>query len=151
MLQISYAKVDETMQALWPANYFSWRGPAKDCYVAVGGPRAGGGAAVRTGALVAVGPGGTKNRGATCATAVEMVPGGAQIPAHRGQFKLGTDLVPLLSWLPAAIFMASMAAQWGAADVALTKGEAMATPRKSANHTSTKRVIRWALRRVCIE
>jgi hypothetical protein len=27
----------------------------------------------------------------------------------------------------------------------------MATPRKSANHTSTKRVIRWALRRVCIE
>jgi hypothetical protein len=27
----------------------------------------------------------------------------------------------------------------------------MATPRKSANHTSTKRAIRWALRRVCID
>jgi hypothetical protein len=60
-------------------------------------------------------------------------------------------LTPLLSWLPVAIFMASMAAQWGAADVALTNGEAMATPRKSANHTSTKRVIRWALRRDCME
>jgi hypothetical protein len=29
-------------------------------------------------------------------------------------------------------------------------GEAIATPMDNANHTSTKRAIRWALRRVCM-
>jgi polysaccharide deacetylase 2 family uncharacterized protein YibQ len=29
-------------------------------------------------------------------------------------------------------------------------GEAIATPIDNANHTSTKRAIRWALRRVCM-
>ncbi len=32
----------------------------------------------------------------------------------------------------------------------LTMGEAIATPSDNANHTSTKRAIRWALRRVCM-
>lgn len=93
---------------------------------------------------------GMNDRGAMCVKTMDTVLSGAQIPAHSGQSSLGMDFSPESPWFVDAIFMASMAAQCGAAEVDLTNGDAMATPTKSANHTSTKRVIRWALRRTCI-
>ena len=107
---------------------------------------------MRKGAPVAGGQQGTKHCGAACATVFETLAGGAQRPAHSGQSILSMDFSPPLPpWFADATFMACMAAQCGASDAALTNGDAMDTPRKSANHTSTRRVIRWALRKVCME
>ena len=47
------------------------------------------------------------------------------------------------------IFMPPMAEQTIWVACGLTKGEATETPMNKANHTSTRRVIRCALRRVC--
>ena len=47
------------------------------------------------------------------------------------------------------IFMPPMAEHTICDDWGLTQGEAAATPMNNANHTSTKRVIRYALRKVC--
>jgi hypothetical protein len=79
--------------------------------------------------------------------AIDMVGGGAVMPVQSGQSNLGIDFPGLPFWCAATLSMASIAAQCGALNVELTKGEAIAALRYKANHTSMKRVMWRALRR----
>jgi len=117
-----------------------------------GGPRGGSGAPVSQ-AMWADGIGLRAWAKALTGSKPKTTTGGdAMTWAHKGQ-SMPPEEVLLSSALPASsditIFMPPMAEQttwvaWG-----LTKGEATETPMNKANHTSTRRVIRCALRRVC--
>jgi len=73
---------------------------------------------------------------------------GAVIWAHKGH-SMPPETVGVSPASSTTIFMPPMAEHTICDDWGLTKGEATATPMNNANHTSTKRVIRCALRKVC--
>ena len=82
-------------------------------------------------------------------TACAVVGTGPLIWAHKGH-----SMPPDEVWLspmssPTTIFMPPMAEQTIWADWGLTRGDATAAPMNNANHTSTRRVSKWALRSVC--
>ncbi len=80
----------------------------------VGGPRAGGTAALCDVSATMEMVAGAMERGCACTIAAEELGGGAQIPAHSGQLSSVVDFPLPSSWPADASFMASMAAQWGA-------------------------------------
>ncbi len=78
--------------------------------------------------------------------------GGAIRGRQAGQSSAACKEVLTASPAPSSditIFMPPMAEQTISADCGLTRGEATATPMNNANHTSTRRVSSWALRKVC--
>ena len=84
---------------------------------------------------------GKQARNGTPAIAIDPEGGGAVIPVHSGQSNLGMDLCSSPLWCAATFSMASIAAQCGAVNEGLTNGDAIATLRYKANHTSMKRVM----------
>jgi hypothetical protein len=85
---------------------------------------------------------GTLARKVVLAVAIDPVGGGAVTPEQSGQSNFGMDFCASPFWCATTFSIASIAAQCGADMEGLTNGEAIATPRYKANHTSTKQVMR---------
>ena len=74
--------------------------------------------------------------------------------AHSGQSSVWVLVAGVVLALPSAsllmILMAPEPEQMSCRDCGFTMGDAMATPMDNANHTSTRRAMKWALRSVCM-
>ena len=124
-------KLGKALNALCPLKDQRWK---------VGGPREGSGGAVREGKCAATVGNKAYERGEGCVSSLFKGGGGAPIDAQSWQSSLGVIGLPVSS-PEATSFIIPELVQTSMVDSGLTRGEAIATPKDKANHTSTRRAI----------